>query len=50
MAQTSSKGNVARAIDVVRPFGVDLCSGIRVGGRLDENLLGDFMREVSNAS
>jgi phosphoribosylanthranilate isomerase len=43
-------GNVARAIDMVRPFGVDLCSGIRVRGRLDENLLRDFMREVSNAN
>lgn len=43
-------GNVARAIDMVRPFGVDLCNGIRVGGRLDKNLLRDFMREVSNAS
>ena len=43
-------GNVARAIEAVRPFGVDLCSGIRVDGRLDEGLLRDFMREVSNAS
>ena len=43
-------GNVARAIEVVRPFGVDLCSGIRVDGRLDKGLLGDFMREVSEAS
>lgn len=42
-------GNVARAIDVVRPFGVDLCSGIRIDGRLDAKLLEDFMRAVSNA-
>ena len=41
--------NVARAIDMVRPFGVDLCSGIRIGGRLDKDLLRDFMRAVSNA-
>jgi phosphoribosylanthranilate isomerase len=27
--------NVAEAIDAVRPFGVDVCSGVRVGGRLD---------------
>jgi phosphoribosylanthranilate isomerase len=40
-------GNVARAIEVVRPFGVDLCSGIRVGGRLDARLLADFMRAVA---
>lgn len=38
--------NVARAIGIVRPFGVDLCSGIRTEGRLDERLLADFMRAV----
>jgi phosphoribosylanthranilate isomerase len=43
-------GNVARAIDVVRPFGVDLCSGIRIDGRLDVRLLDDFMRAVSAAA
>ena len=43
-------GNVKHAIEVVRPFGVDLCSGIRISGRLDKDLLRDFMREVSNAS
>lgn len=42
-------GNVARAIDTVRPFGVDLCSGIRVEGRLDARLLDDFMRAVAAA-
>jgi phosphoribosylanthranilate isomerase len=39
--------NVARAIATVRPFGVDLCSGIRTNGRLDERLLADFMRAVA---
>ena len=34
-------GNVASAIATVRPFGVDLCSGIRVAGRLDEGRLAD---------
>ncbi|HYO48184.1 MAG TPA: phosphoribosylanthranilate isomerase [Gemmatimonadota bacterium] len=38
--------NVVRAIGIVRPFGVDLCSGIRVDGRLDETLLAEFMRAV----
>jgi phosphoribosylanthranilate isomerase len=41
--------NVGRAIETVRPFGVDLCSGIRTNGRLDERLLTDFMREVVSA-
>jgi phosphoribosylanthranilate isomerase len=39
--------NVGRAIGIVRPFGVDLCSGIRVDGRLDAELLADFIRAVS---
>jgi phosphoribosylanthranilate isomerase len=43
-------GNVAGAIATVRPFGVDLCSGIRVDGRLDEELLSSFMRAVASAS
>lgn len=38
--------NVALAIATVQPFGVDLCSGVRVGGDLDENLLRDFIGEI----
>lgn len=29
-------GNVAEAIRAVRPFGIDLCSGVRSNGKLDE--------------
>ena len=29
-------GNVQRAVDMVHPFGVDLCSGVRTNGRVDE--------------
>lgn len=43
-------GNVAQAIAIVRPFGVDLCSGIRVDGRLDESLLSRFMQAVGIAA
>jgi len=39
--------NVGRAIATVRPFGVDLCSGIRTAGRLDARLLAEFMRAVA---
>ena len=39
--------NVARAIATVRPFGVDLCSGIRTDGKLDARLLAEFMRAVA---
>ena len=28
--------NVTRAIDVVQPYGIDVCSGVRTAGRLDE--------------
>lgn len=43
-------GNVAQAIATVGPFGVDLCSGIRVADRLDGGLLTSFMRAVGTAS
>ena len=38
--------NVAQAIATVSPFGVDLCSGVRSGGRLDADLLGEFAAAV----
>ena len=36
-------GNVREAIDTVRPFGVDVCSGVRTDGKLDEARLAAFM-------
>lgn len=39
-----SSTNVAAAINQVRPFGVDVCSGVRTEGRLDENKLADFFQ------
>lgn len=35
--------NVREAIETVRPFGVDVCSGVRTDGRLDELKLAEFM-------
>lgn len=35
--------NVAAAIRAVRPFAVDVCSGVRREGRLDAGLLGEFV-------
>lgn len=43
-------GNVAQAIKAVQPFGVDLCTGVRTGGRLDVGKLGAFMGAVRAAS
>jgi phosphoribosylanthranilate isomerase len=41
-----SPANVGEAIRRVRPFGVDLCSGLRTEGGLDSNKLGVFMKAV----
>ncbi|HRD84015.1 MAG TPA: phosphoribosylanthranilate isomerase [Rubrivivax sp.] len=38
--------NVAAAIEAVRPFGLDLCSGVRQGGALDADRLSAFMRSA----
>lgn len=38
--------NVRLAAQEVRPFGLDLCSGVRRGGRLDERLLASFFRAL----
>jgi len=38
--------NVASAIELVRPYGVDVCSGVRTEGRLDRAKLAAFMRAV----
>jgi len=43
-------GNVADAIRRVRPFGVDVCTGLRVDGRLDSGKLTDFMAAVSRGA
>jgi len=42
--------NVARAIAEVRPFGVDVCSGVRTNGALDEAKLTAFVAAVREAS
>lgn len=42
--------NVGEAIARVRPYGVDVCSGLRpAGGRLDEGRLRQFLRAASSA-
>jgi phosphoribosylanthranilate isomerase len=37
-------GNVKEAIEKVQPFGLDLCSGVRTEGKLDERKLEAFFR------
>lgn len=43
-------GNAAEAIQTVAPFGLDLCSGVRTDGHLDEARLAAFMRAVQLAA
>lgn len=38
--------NIAEALTLVRPYGVDLCSGVRTKGRLDESQLRAFVAAV----
>ena len=40
--------NVAEGINQVRPFGVDVCSGLRTEGRLDEEKLGAFFKAIAS--
>jgi phosphoribosylanthranilate isomerase len=42
-------GNVAEAIRRVRPYAVDVCSGVRTGGRLDESKLREFFKQVNRS-
>lgn len=42
--------NVADAVSIVRPFGVDVCSGVRRDGRLDRHLLAAFIAQARRAS
>jgi len=41
--------NIAKAIRRVRPYAVDVCSGVRTEGRLDESKLREFFKHVSRS-
>ena len=41
--------NVGEAIDLVGPFGLDLCTSVRTDGRLDERKLARFFDAVAAA-
>ncbi|MBW4614878.1 MAG: phosphoribosylanthranilate isomerase [Desmonostoc vinosum HA7617-LM4] len=42
--------NVALAVKQVAPFGLDLCSGVRSNGKLDEQKLKQFFQQLRNYS
>jgi phosphoribosylanthranilate isomerase len=44
-----SSTNVAEAIRIVEPYGVDVCSGVRTEGRLDPGRLEAFVSAASTA-
>lgn len=41
--------NVRRAIQFVRPYGIDVCTGVRTNGNLDRGKLEMFLAEVQDA-
>ena len=41
--------NIVDAIEAVSPFGVDVCSGVRSEGRLDEVKLAQFINNIDSA-
>jgi phosphoribosylanthranilate isomerase len=40
--------NVREAVERVGPFGLDVCSGVRTDGRLNEDKLGQFVRAATS--
>jgi phosphoribosylanthranilate isomerase len=40
--------NIEEAIKSVRPYGVDICSGVRSNGKLDELKLRDYISRIKN--
>lgn len=42
--------NVSEAIEIVKPFGVDVCSGVRSNGMLDEKKLSLFFKNIQSYS
>ena len=43
-----NKDNIRQAIKTVQPFGIDLCSGVRTNGKLDQRKLKDFFKAIEN--
>jgi phosphoribosylanthranilate isomerase len=40
--------NVIEAVDTVKPFGVDVCTGLRIDGKLNEKKLSKFIFNITN--
>lgn len=44
-----NRDNVREAIGTVKPFGIDICSGVRTNGELDEIKLKGFIERIMSA-
>ncbi|MEE9439411.1 MAG: phosphoribosylanthranilate isomerase [Saprospiraceae bacterium] len=42
-----NKHNVKKAIEIVQPFGIDLCSSVRTNGKLDERKLEELFDAIN---
>ncbi len=42
--------NVKNAIDLVHPYGVDICTGVRTNGKLDETKLLEYVKIVNSCN
>lgn len=45
-----NSANVTEAVNIVRPFGIDLCSSIRSNGHLDSEKLRQFVQAIDAAA
>jgi phosphoribosylanthranilate isomerase len=43
----AAAGDVRAAIETVEPFGVDVCSGVRTDGKLDQSKVASFVHSVA---
>jgi phosphoribosylanthranilate isomerase len=50
LAGGSNAGNIEKAIQQISPFGLDVCSGVRTNGLLDESKLSNFFSAINRAS
>jgi len=40
--------NIREAINIVKPYGVDICSGVRTDGKLDAERLEKFFKALES--
>jgi phosphoribosylanthranilate isomerase len=43
-----NKDNIKQALEIVQPFGIDLCSSVRTAGKLDKQKLEEFFEAIGD--